>query len=84
MKSKTIKDIRAEIMRARKKFPENEHQLAALTEEVGELAQALIDNSMGTLTPNRVYWEAIQVAAMAIRVAEEGDRSFPYRYESKY
>jgi hypothetical protein len=54
--------------------------LAALTEEVGELAQALIDHSRGKTTASHVFKEAIQVAAMAIRVAEEGDASFPYEY----
>ena len=82
----TIQDIEAEVRRARTKFPGNKHNLVALVEEVGELAQALIEHDfakgthpsrMQTLT-EALYKEAIQVACMAIRVAEEGDPSFSY------
>lgn len=45
--------------------------MAALTEEVGELAKALLSEPW-----ERVVAEAVQVAAMAIRVAEEGDSTF--------
>lgn len=44
--------------------------MTALTEEVGELAKALLDES-----DQRVYEEAVQVAVMALRVATEGDPS---------
>lgn len=44
--------------------------MCALTEEVGEVAKALLDES-----PDRVYEEAVQVAVMAMRLATEGDRS---------
>lgn len=63
-------DITAELMRARAKFPDAAKSMCALTEEVGELAKALLDES-----DERVYDEAIQVAVMAIRVATEGDAS---------
>ncbi len=42
--------------------------MTALTEEVGELAKALLDEEW-----SRVQLEAIQVACMAARVAIEGD-----------
>lgn len=74
-------NITAEVAGARAKFPTNQHKLAALTEELGELAQALIDHSRGKASPLDVYTEAMQVAAMAVRIAEEGDASFPYRYD---
>lgn len=77
-------DVQVELSSARSKFPGNEHMLAALTEEVGELAQALIDQSRGKKTQEQVYKEAIQVACMALRVASEGDQSFPYHPESGY
>ena len=64
----TMSDIVKEVERARKKFPDPYALLAALTEEVGELAKALLDEPM-----DRVESEAIQVAAMAIRIIEEGD-----------
>ena len=69
--------INEEIARARKKFPENRHKLAALVEEVGELAQALLDHERGDGSINDIRKEAIQVAAMAIRIYSEGDSDFP-------
>ncbi len=71
--------IKAELAYARKKFPHNTHMLAALTEEVGELAKALLEHHRGELPREDVLSEAVQVAAMAIRVATEGDASFNYR-----
>lgn len=78
-------DIVDEVKAARAKFPDPRLSLAALTEEVGELAQAALE--LERLDPNAplrvafarahdVYREAVQVAAMAIRVATEGDPSF--------
>ena len=63
--------IAAELKRARAKFPGNEHLLAALMEEVGELAQAYLK---GNVSEARV--EAIQVACLAVRIIEEGDAEF--------
>jgi len=63
-------EIIEEVHRARKKFPSAEGSMCALTEEVGELAKATLDES-----PQRIRREAIQVAAMAVRVATEGDPS---------
>lgn len=60
--------IARELTRARAKFPSPAGSLAALTEEVGELAKAMLDEPR-----HRVCEEAIQVAVMAIRVATEGD-----------
>lgn len=71
-------DVSAELARARAKFPGNTLQLAALSEEVGELAKALLDHRSGKGTAEEVYAEAVQVAAMACRVAVEGDSTFPY------
>lgn len=69
-----------EISGSRSKFPKNKYKLAALVEEVGELAQALIDHSRSETTTEHVFKEAIQVAAMALRIAEEGSAEFPYKY----
>lgn len=64
---------------AREKFPSSECSLAALTEEVGELAQACMDESA-----DAIFAEAVQVAAMALRVAVEGDPTLvPYRLRNK-
>jgi phosphoribosyl-ATP pyrophosphohydrolase len=59
-----------EVLRARKLFPGSSGLLAALIEEVGELARALMDES-----DDEVWTEATQVAAMALRLAVEGDPS---------
>lgn len=68
----TFNLIRAEMHRARAKFPSNRFLLAALQEEAGELASALLQKE----GRERVVREAIQVAVVAIRIAEEGDRVF--------
>ena len=68
----TLAHIHAEVIRARMKHPGNKHLLGALTEEVGELAQALLDD----LGPHEVYAEATQVACVAIRIMEEGDGDY--------
>lgn len=65
-----IADLIGEVGRARGLFPSPAGLLAALTEEVGELAKAILDES-----PERVRAEAIQVAAVALRIAAEGDPS---------
>lgn len=72
----------AENAGARNKFPDTKNMLAALTEEVGELAKALLDHGYGKGSAANVYKEAVQVASMAMRVALEGDKDFPkYKYE---
>lgn len=76
----TFYDIKEELDGARRKFPTNKHMMSALTEEVGELAQALIDCDRKEQTVSQVYREAMQVACMAIRVAEEGSQEFEYKY----
>lgn len=63
-----IADVVGEVNRAIVKFPEPDASMCALTEEVGELAKALMDEPR-----DRVWKEAVQVAAMAARVAVEGD-----------
>jgi hypothetical protein len=70
-------DVANEVKRARRKFPSSALALAALTEEVGELAAAMLKARAGDAAAAANVWaEAIQVAAMAQRVAVEGDPSF--------
>ncbi len=69
----TILALRAELDRARARFPKNDHLFAALGEEVGELARELLEGG----TRERIRGEAIQVACVAIRIADEGDGDFP-------
>lgn len=76
---KMIRAIRGELHQAREAFPNTRYLHAALIEEVGELAQALMEHSRGgNKTATEVYHEAIQVAAMAIRIGTEGDPDFAY------
>lgn len=73
--------IRGELQAARKQFPRTTHMLAALMEEVGELAQAMMEHDVdGSQTTAQVLREAVQVATMAIRVATEGDENFVYQF----
>lgn len=62
----------SEVNFARRKFPKPNPNLAALMEEVGELARALLERR----DMAQVYGEAVQVAAMACRCALEGDPQF--------
>lgn len=57
-----------EIERARLLFPEPNGTMAALAEETGELAKAMLGQSF-----EKVGKEAIQVACVAARIATEGD-----------
>lgn len=74
---KIFADIDDELARARARFPGNRFQLDALFEEAGELARALLRfQCEGLGTQAEIYNEAIQAAAMAIRVATEGDAHY--------
>lgn len=73
--------VRDELRSARGAFPGTTHALAALVEEVGELAEALMehDRKQGT-SVSEVLREAVQVACMGIRIAVEGDENFAYEF----
>lgn len=73
--------IRDELRAARNAFPGSTHMLAALIEEVGEVAKAMMehDRQLGTSVPE-VLRECVQVAGMAIRIAVEGDENFAYEF----
>lgn len=60
--------VAAEVQRARDKFPGANATNAALVEEVGEVSKALMYEPW-----NCVVNEAVQVAAMCVRLATEGD-----------
>lgn len=73
-----IEEILDELNRARRKFPTQNVwlTLAALTEEVGELNQAILQINMEPhkdVTPEDIYKEAVQTAVMAIRIALDCD-----------
>lgn len=66
----TMTSVAFEVRRAREKFPRDHNLVVALMEEVGELAKEALQN--GTHTP-AFKGEAKQVAAVAMRLMEEGD-----------
>ena len=82
--------VKAEYHRAVAKFPGNEQQNVALMEEVGELANAMLDLNYGKLKrPTEaahsceVFKEATQVAAVAAKIAIFGDSWCP-KYDAKH
>ena len=69
-----LDDVQKEVWKAVEKFPPPNPTIAALTEETGELAKAMLHIREGKSDDWwRVYDEAVQVAAMACRAALEGD-----------
>lgn len=60
------------VAKGRAKFPGNRFMLPALMEEVGELARALLQRK----GPEEVRAEALDTAAVALRIFEEGDATF--------
>ena len=68
----TLLALEAECVRARTKHPGRRHLLAAATEELGELAQAMLQRK----PPEAIRMEALQVAVVALRIYEEGDEAF--------
>lgn len=74
-----IRMVRDEIAAARAADPTTVHLLGTLMEKVGLLSTAMAqhDSGLGTTT-QEVLRAAVQVAAMAIRVATEGDADYSY------
>lgn len=62
--------LQLEVLFARTKHPGNELLVTALLEEAGELARACLEGSA-----EDIHREAVQVAAVALRIATEGDQS---------
>jgi NTP pyrophosphatase (non-canonical NTP hydrolase) len=74
-----LSNLAQEIKFARAKFPSTEDILASITEELGELAQALQEQKHEPhkgKSSEDIYKEAIQVAATAIRLAVEGTSNY--------
>lgn len=71
-----LNDLADELGRARRKFPACDHTYAALLEELGELANALLEHQYGHAPARNVRAEALQVACMAVRIGTEGDASY--------
>ena len=65
-----LSEVRAELTRARSKFPGDRIMTLAFSEEAGELVKAVLDEPAAA-----VRKEAVQVATMAARVVLDGDSS---------
>ncbi|WP_426762069.1 hypothetical protein [Pseudomonas aeruginosa] len=65
-----LDEVRAELLRARSKFPGDRIMTIALAEEFGELCKAVLDEPAAN-----VRKEAVQTAVMAARVVLDGDGS---------
>ena len=65
-----IEEVRAELTRARAKFPGDRLMCLALAEEFGELCKAVLDEKA-----ENVRKEAVQTAVMCARVVLDGDGS---------
>jgi len=72
--SELLERVEIEVNQARQKYPTNGYLMAALTEETGEVAKALLEGA----DHEEVVLECIQTACIALRIASEGDASFDY------
>jgi hypothetical protein len=75
-----LNQVTYEVVKARNNFPGNSVMTIALVEQVGKLAQALEHTRRGggdRCGAIHVWEMAVTVAAMAMRVATEGDSSVP-------
>jgi len=68
-----LSEVGDQVRRERQLFPGNRHHLSTLVMELGELAEALMKSDQ----PAVVREEAVRVACIALRIAAEGDTSFP-------
>jgi hypothetical protein len=72
-------DVRVEVANARAQHPTNEFMHTALTEEVGEAAQAVIDTARGLDTADHCLLEFTQVMAVVTRLIMEGSKEWPFK-----
>jgi hypothetical protein len=72
VRPETLMDIADEVQRARFKFPNNSRLYAAFNEACGEVGRVLCERQ----EQRAWYNELKQVAAMAIRLMEEGDPAY--------
>lgn len=70
-------DVKSEVTAARARFS-NTDLAHAMTEEFGEVIKALMDQKQkDKVSSAEIYKECVQAAAMAMRLAMEGDPCFP-------
>jgi hypothetical protein len=72
LEAESVQDLANEMIGARLKFPGNAHMFHALSEQIGELANAYLEGK----SLEEIRKEALQVACVAMRIYEEGDADF--------
>lgn len=78
MRDDTLKAIAGELARARKKHPAKRGNLFLLVTATASLEHELDENTAGKIAASQIYARAAQVAALAIRVLEEGAAEHRY------
>lgn len=73
-----INMVRDELSSARKLWPNTQDLVLAMAEEAGETVQAVLSHKHQGGDAHAILKEAVQTAAMAVRLATEGDTSHPY------
>ena len=76
-------EMNKERVRAKIKHPSNKNLIPALMEEVGELANALLELE-NNADPVYVYHEAVQVATLAMRIALGEVPECGYKFEERF
>lgn len=75
-------DLKKEIQRLREKYKNNERQLARLFKNVGNVAEYFMAVEHDEKYSNNVYAQCVEVSAIAICLAIEGDKSFRYKIDN--
>jgi hypothetical protein len=82
MRSYTAKAVAEELIRARQKHPTRGAHTVLCQNYLRELVKAIEDNHCGKQSASQIFACAMAVAAMAIRIAEEG--TFGFKYADKF
>lgn len=78
MRDDTLRAISDELIRARKKFPDRKKNLILIDHFAEQLSHAFTNHQLGIGQACTIYMTAVTLAAMAIRVLEEGADHFEY------
>jgi hypothetical protein len=78
MRDDTLRAISDELIRARKKYPRRGLHMKLLASYATELNNAIVQHHCERGAAVQVYACAVSVAAMAIRLLEEGDLNYRY------
>jgi hypothetical protein len=78
MRDDTLRAVCDELIRARKTHPNKDGNLPLLRISVEALHNELVAYNVGKTSACQIYARAAQLAAMAVRVLEEGSLGFKY------